>query len=230
MRSAGASLGRGCASLQYDSIPLRRRLSQRAYPLREKLSQGEIDLHMSVLAGCGWSPRFVIVIIADAGNETIDDLRVTLRALRGQAYEKWRLVIIDRGLPLARVGDELADGEIDIRRLRHRASRSADADRLREQLRPGFEDLAERIAIWPWNATCGLAAVIEPDLIDKDPLFIGVIGAGDRPAADCLMEFAMSSGLRRDADLLYCDELRVSDEAGSSEPCLKPEWSPGLLL
>jgi ADP-heptose:LPS heptosyltransferase len=43
------------------------------------------------------------------------------------------------------------------------------------------------------------------------------------------MEFAIETGMQRDAELLYCDERRLNPTTGTLETYLKPQWSPDLL-
>ena len=62
-----------------------------------------------------------------------------------------------------------------------------------------------------------------------DTLF-GLLGPGDRPGVDALIEMAVASGLDREADFFTCDELRVSPATGEREPFHKPRFSPQLLL
>ncbi|MBN9561920.1 MAG: glycosyltransferase [Alphaproteobacteria bacterium] len=62
-----------------------------------------------------------------------------------------------------------------------------------------------------------------------DTLF-GLLGPGDLPGADALIEMAVASGLDREADFFTCDESRVSPVTGEREPFYKPRFSPGLLL
>ena len=47
---------------------------------------------------------------------------------------------------------------------------------------------------------------------------------------DALLQIALASGLHRDADLLYADEVRMSPVSREREPFFKPDFSPDLLL
>jgi ADP-heptose:LPS heptosyltransferase/GT2 family glycosyltransferase len=62
-----------------------------------------------------------------------------------------------------------------------------------------------------------------------DTLF-GLLGPGDLPGVDALIEMAVASGRDREADFLTCDESRVSPVTGEREPFYKPRFSPELLL
>jgi ADP-heptose:LPS heptosyltransferase/GT2 family glycosyltransferase len=59
---------------------------------------------------------------------------------------------------------------------------------------------------------------------------VGLLGPGDLPSVDALIEMAVASGLDRQADFFTCDESRVSPATGEREPFFKPRFSPELLL
>lgn len=58
----------------------------------------------------------------------------------------------------------------------------------------------------------------------------GLLCPGDELGADALMELAMASLLRPDADFIYADESRISPATHEREPFFKPDFSPDLLL
>src|SRR5262245_27832438 len=72
--------------------------------------------------------------------------------------------------------------------------------------------------------------VAEDDAISRPTTFLGVLRAGDELSADGLLELAVTSGMCRDCDFFYSDELRVSPVSKSIEAFCKPKWSPDLLL
>ncbi len=53
---------------------------------------------------------------------------------------------------------------------------------------------------------------------------------GDQLGCDALLELALCSGLHRDADFFYADEVRISPASREREPFFKPDFSPDLLL
>ena len=59
---------------------------------------------------------------------------------------------------------------------------------------------------------------------------VGLLCAGDRLGCDALLQFALASGLHRNADMLYADEVRLSPASREREPFFKPDFSPDLLL
>jgi ADP-heptose:LPS heptosyltransferase/GT2 family glycosyltransferase len=60
--------------------------------------------------------------------------------------------------------------------------------------------------------------------------FFGILSSGDELGADALMELAIASLLRPDADFIYADESRISPASQDREPFFKPDFSPDLLL
>jgi ADP-heptose:LPS heptosyltransferase/GT2 family glycosyltransferase len=66
--------------------------------------------------------------------------------------------------------------------------------------------------------------------LDQPNRFLVVLHAGDRLGADCLLEMALQSALQRDADFIYADERRHDPAQGVTQPWLKPDWAPDLLL
>jgi ADP-heptose:LPS heptosyltransferase/GT2 family glycosyltransferase len=71
-------------------------------------------------------------------------------------------------------------------------------------------------------ASAGFAA--DPDAM------VGVLFCGDELGCDALAEIAVQSGLHRDAELLYADEIRENPASGEREAFFKPAFSPDLLL
>ncbi|HST74731.1 MAG TPA: glycosyltransferase family 9 protein [Acetobacteraceae bacterium] len=63
-----------------------------------------------------------------------------------------------------------------------------------------------------------------------DDTLFALLGPGDLPGVDALIEMAVASGLDRAADFFTCDESRVSPARGEREPFYKPRFSPELLL
>lgn len=100
-----------------------------------------------------------------------------------------------------------------------------DAATLQRELNAGFGEICGKIAIvggFPSLAEC-LARQPRPGLL-------GVLSAGDELGCDALLEFAIASGMDRNADFFYSDELRLNPVSRAVEPYLKPQWSPDLLL
>ncbi len=75
--------------------------------------------------------------------------------------------------------------------------------------------------------------VIGPDMLDEalggDALF-ALLGPGDLPGVDALIEMAVASGCEQAAEFFSCDESRISPASDEREPFHKPCFSPDLLL
>ncbi len=63
----------------------------------------------------------------------------------------------------------------------------------------------------------------------EDTLF-ALLGPGDLPGVDALIEMAVATGRNRAADFFTCDESRANPATGEREPFYKPRFSPELLL
>ncbi len=66
--------------------------------------------------------------------------------------------------------------------------------------------------------------------LDQPNAFLVVLHAGDLLGADCLLEMAVQSALKRHADFIYADERRHDPALDVRQPWLKPDWAPDLLL
>ena len=66
--------------------------------------------------------------------------------------------------------------------------------------------------------------------LQAGPALCGILSSGDELGADALMELAIASLLRPDADFIYADESRISPASQDREPFFKPDFSPDLLL
>jgi ADP-heptose:LPS heptosyltransferase/GT2 family glycosyltransferase len=96
---------------------------------------------------------------------------------------------------------------------------------LRDELCAGFGEARDQVTIGE-----DLPALAECLAQQPVPGLLGVLSAGDELGCDALLEFALTSGMNRDADFFYSDELRISPVSRVVEPFLKPQWSPDLLL
>ena len=86
----------------------------------------------------------------------------------------------------------------------------------------GFEDIADRITLLECQPKASADA--------PAPGFVVCPAPGDELGCDALLEFALASGLARDAELLYSDERRLSPVDDQVQAFFKPAWSPDLLL
>jgi len=130
----------------------------------------------------------------------LDRLAATLDSLRSQVYRDWSLRIIAADADTA-TGVRLLVGET-------------------------AGDMAERIAVGDPSDE----AAFEQPIGTGMEAWHGFLLPGDELGCDALLEMALASGLHRDAELLYADEVRVSPASHEREPFFKPDFSPDLLL
>lgn len=198
--------------------------------LRAKLRPAEIALHDRVLAALGWRPTFHLALLVGPGDAEIERARATLSSLRGQTYPEWHVLIVPRRHRTDgdRLRQRLLDGCATVGTLRAGlADDCRGAGELCERVLAGFDEIAGRVAAATGKDMAPIAEIVA----DRSrPALFGIVAAGDELSADALAECAMASGLEREADFLYSDELRIAPAGGVGEPFLKPQWSPDLLL
>jgi ADP-heptose:LPS heptosyltransferase/GT2 family glycosyltransferase len=196
--------------------------------LRRKISQAEIDLYSDMLTEIRWHPRFGVIVLVDDGCEAIERARNTITSVCSQAYANWRLVLVgdDSGVALR---DRLADGRDDVRTLLNRLlDRTGDWKALSAGALDGFDQFQERIEVLELGRTDPLYRLAGRG--EDPPVFLGILTAGDELGCDAFLELAVASGLNRDCDFFYSDELCVNPPTGMLEEFFKPQWSPDLLL
>jgi ADP-heptose:LPS heptosyltransferase/GT2 family glycosyltransferase len=171
--------------------------------IRQRMTQAEADVSEDVLESLGHRPAFRL-ILRQSSVLDLERLLTTMGSLRGQVYRLWRLEIWARG----------ADTCAAVGRLISAAA----------------TDLAERIDVIDASDEATPDAPIGTTDSSMPLRFIGFLSAGDRLGCDALLRIALASGLHRDADLLYADEIRRSPASREREPYFKPDFSPDLLL
>jgi O-antigen biosynthesis protein len=195
---------------------------------RRKISQAEIDLDTNILKKLEWRPHFCVLVLVDDGCGAVERARRTIASVCGQAYRDWRLVLVGDDTAVA-LRDRLADGRNDLVTLLDRLlNRDDDWAALSVRILDGFSRFSERIEICALRRTDPLHRFGEND--DQRPAFVGILGAGDELGCDAFLELAVSTGLDRDCEFFYSDELCINPATGALEEFLKPQWSPDLLL
>ena len=170
--------------------------------IRRRMTQVEADVSQQVLDGLAHRPGFRLILRQGTALD-ISGLLVTLGSLQSQVYRDWRLEILVPN----------ADAYAAVRAL----------------IDEGAEDLSERIDILdPADAASSAQPLGAP--VETSHRFVGFLGPGDQLGCDALLQIAIASGMHRDADLIYADEVRVSPASREREPFFKPDYSPDLLL
>ncbi len=145
--------------------------------------------------------RPVISLITPVYNTNLDELRACIESVRGQVYGNWELCLCD----------DLSPKE-EVRTL------------LRE-----YEALDERIKVKYSDRNRGIALASNEALTLASGEFIGLLDHDDELAPHALFEAVCVLQDRRDADIIYSDEDKLSPEGERCEPFFKPDWSPELL-
>jgi hypothetical protein len=197
--------------------------------IRQKISQAEIDLYFDILAGLDWYPVFLVLVVVDDGDTAIERARATLLAMGSQGYPDWRLVLIGDDSTVA-LRNRLVDG-CDVRSLRDRLrNRAGDWEQLADRVIEGLDGLRERVDVLPLRRRNRLDDLVGLARAGDRPVFLGILVAGDELSCDAMLELSVTSGMHRDCDCFYSDELCVNPSTGVVEEFFKPQWSPDLLL
>jgi ADP-heptose:LPS heptosyltransferase/GT2 family glycosyltransferase len=171
--------------------------------IRRRMTQVEADVSEDVLNRLGHRPGFRIILrhVATADPK---ELLATIESLREQVYRDWRLEIP--------------------------ASDPGTARALRTLIAEAAADLTDTIDVTDAWDEPALDQPIGSADTSATLRLVGLLAAGDRLGCDALLRVALASGLHRDADMLYADEVRLSPVSGEREPFFKPDYSPDLLL
>jgi ADP-heptose:LPS heptosyltransferase/GT2 family glycosyltransferase len=179
------------------------------WSLRRKMRQVEANLQLALLSRLEWRPFFRVLLALDADDIALTEARRSLESLSRQTYADWQLCL----LPTAAMTRAAPTG-------------GAPPAALIE----GFEDCATHVMVVAEASGVKLAKPRNPPKASGAPVYILSIAPGDEFGCDALLEFALASGVDREADFLYCDERRLSPVDGKVAAFFKPQWSPDLLL
>ena len=99
----------------------------------------------------------------------------------------------------------------------------------------GHDSVASAVSAFGDGLAAQVSVITPADDAWNAPLSVsdaltGLLCPGDELGVDALMELAMASLLRPDADFIYADESRISPATHEREPFFKPDFSPDLLL
>jgi O-antigen biosynthesis protein len=143
--------------------------------------------------------RPLISILTPAFNSNELHLTEALQSVLDQVYENWELVIVDDG-------SERPAALLDDLAKKHK--------RIRVSMEKRHAGISAALNVAFAQARGDYVALLDhDDLLEPDALF---------RAAEILQE-------HRDADLIYSDEDKLT-ENGLDRPLLKPDWSPDLFL
>ncbi len=171
--------------------------------IRRRMTQVEADVSDDVLNGLGHRPGFRLMLRQGSALDR-EQLLATFSSVRSQVYLDWRLEILTSS----------ADAGIAVRALIEEAA----------------DDLAARIDVIDPSDQSAFNELVGNPAESTTLRLVGLLLPGDQLGCDALLEIALASGLHRDADLIYGDEVRISPASREREPFFKPDFSPDLLL
>ncbi len=141
-----------------------------------------------------------ISIVTPVFNTPVSWLTECVESVLAQAYEKWELILVD---------DDSTDPET-LRVLRELGARDSRIVLAKDEKRGGISAASNRglaLAEGEW-----VGFLDHDDVLEPDALFQNVKWLQDH----------------RDADLIYSDEDKLTEQ-GFDSPIFKPDWSPGLF-
>ena len=142
-----------------------------------------------------------ISIITPVFNTPVAWLTECVESVLAQAYEKWELILID---------DDSTEPET-LKALRELGARDSRIVLAKDEKRGGISAASNRglsVAGGEW-----VGFLDHDDVLEPDALFHNVKWLQDR----------------RDADLIYSDEDKLTEQ-GFDSPIFKPDWSPDYFL
>ena len=142
-----------------------------------------------------------ISIITPVFNTPVAWLTECVESVLAQAYEKWELILIDDG--------------------------STDPEMLGVLHELGARD--SRIVLAKDDKRAGISAASNRGLALAEGEWVGFLDHDDLLAPDALFHNVKWLQNRRDADLIYSDEDKLTEQ-GFDSPIFKPDWSPDYFL
>ena len=145
--------------------------------------------------------RPLVSVIMPVFNPTVAGLEEAIDSVLAQAYENWELILID-------------DASTDARTV---------------AALPDLTKRDERIRFTRREKNGGISAASNAGLALAKGEWVGFLDHDDLLEPDALFEIVRILQSHPDADLIYSDEDRLT-ENGFEKPLLKPDWSPDYFL
>lgn len=142
-----------------------------------------------------------VTIITPVFNTPVKWLEECVQSVLGQIYEKWELILVD---------DDSSDPET-------------------LKLLPELAALDSRIVLAKDGRRGGISAASNRGLELAEGDWVGFLDHDDLLEPDALFEHVKWLQEHRDADLIYSDEDKLTEE-GLDSPIFKPDWSPDYFL
>ncbi len=145
--------------------------------------------------------RPLISIVTPVFNPRLSGLQAAVDSVLAQAYENWELIMVDDA--------------------------STDSETL--EALPRLATLDSRIQLVRRKENGGISVASNDALALARGEWVGFLDHDDLLEPDALFEIARLLQSHSDADLIYSDEDRLT-ENGYEKPLLKPDWSPDYFL
>lgn len=142
-----------------------------------------------------------VSIVTPVFNTPLDWLEECVESVRGQIYEKWELVLVD---------DDSDDPAL-------------------LKLLPELAARDPRIVLAKIDRRGGISAASNRGLELAEGEWIGFLDHDDVLEPDALFQHVKWLQDHRDADLIYSDEDKLTED-GLDSPIFKPDWSPDYFL
>ena len=144
--------------------------------------------------------RPLFSVVTPVFNTPVPWLEEAIESVVAQAYDNWELVLVDD-----------ASTEPAVTALLGKVAQS---------------DARVRVFSLPKNA--GIAAALNHGVNEARGEWVAFLDHDDLLEPDALFHYAKLLQTQRDADVIYCDEDKLT-ENGVARPEFKPAWSPDLL-
>ena len=142
-----------------------------------------------------------VSIITPVFNTPVEWLEQCVQSVVDQVYHKWELILVD---------DQSTDAET-LRRLPELAARDS------------------RIVLTKSDKRGGISGASNRGLERAEGEWIGFLDHDDMLEPDAVFQHIKWLQEHRDADLIYSDEDKLTEE-GLDSPIFKPDWSPDYFL
>src|SRR5436189_2723772 len=143
----------------------------------------------------------LITVITPVFDTPVHRLQEAVESVLAQAYENWELLLVDDGSSSVDLLDALP----------HLAARD------------------QRITLEKLGKHAGISAASNQGLAGARGEWITFLDHDDVIEPDALFQFAKLLQAHRDAEMIYSDEDKLS-ENGIEAPLFKPDWSPDFFL
>ncbi len=149
----------------------------------------------------GFEEKPTISILMPTYRPDLKHLESAIRSVKLQIYQHWELCIVDDGSCSPELQEFLLDHARD-----------------------------HRVKIEILRENCGIAAATNVALALGSGAFVGLLDHDDELEPHALFAVVQAINSNPDADMLYTDEDKISEDGTRYGPFFKPDWSPEFML